>query len=314
VSATATFNRAAGLAGAGDLDAAGRTFLHAAAQEPTLYEAYLRALRCALSLVRQQKTPAVEPVPAIADSLVSVICCSVTPAKLATLTASLDAALSHWELVHIGDAQSLAEGYTRGMQRAKGDLLVFCHDDIRILAPDFSQRLRHYLARYDVIGVAGATRFAGPAALWGGPPHSHGWLVYNDGARQSIAVSSTRGPVVENAAILDGVFIAARREVAQSVGWDASTFDGFHLYDADFTVRAARAGARMAICQDLMIEHASRGGFDAAWSRYAERFARKFPALKIEPHHDGPNAVELSVQTDAEAVGVFSWLREWTKS
>jgi hypothetical protein len=41
---------------------------------------------------------------------------------------------------------------------------------------------------------------------------------------------------------MDGVFLAMRREVALSIGWDFETFDGFHGYDVDFTLRAANAG------------------------------------------------------------------------
>jgi len=37
--------------------------------------------------------------------------------------------------VRIPDARSLAEGYNRGLRRARGDLLLFSHDDVRIVTP-----------------------------------------------------------------------------------------------------------------------------------------------------------------------------------
>jgi len=41
------------------------------------------------------------------------------------------------EIIRISDAKSMCEGYNRGFAQAKGDLIIFCHDDIEFLIPTF---------------------------------------------------------------------------------------------------------------------------------------------------------------------------------
>ena len=76
--------------------------------------------------------------------------------------------------------------------------------------------------------------------------------------------------------VLDGLFLACRREVAEKIGWDQATFDNWHCYDVDFSFRAHLAGCKLAVCNDLLAIHASVGNFDETWKLYAERFAAKF--------------------------------------
>jgi tetratricopeptide (TPR) repeat protein len=262
-----------------------------------------------------QSTPAVRHAPPDphATTLLSVIVCSIDPGKLAALRANLGALLdgTPWELIHIGDAKSLAEGYTRGLQQARGARLVLCHDDIRILAPDFRRRLLAYLERYDLIGVAGSTLCSGPAVFWAGLPHAHGWVAYPDARGTVPCISSTRGPVVEGAQALDGLFLAARRELFERVAFDAETFDGFHFYDLDLSWHAHRAGARLAICQDLLIEHRSRGEFGQDWQRYAARFLAKYPELARTPASTLPFIFPAPPGDDAQARGVYAALTRW---
>jgi tetratricopeptide (TPR) repeat protein len=289
---------------------AGAQYLAAARAQPRLWDAYRGALECAHALPAHPSADAV--VAAEADTaLISVICCSISPEKLRTLQSNLSQHLDCWELVHIDDARSLSEGYARGLRRAIGDLLIFCHDDIRVLAPDFSARLRSYLRQFDLVGVAGSTRATGPAALWSGPPESHAWICYRENDRRFVSLGSAIGPVVSGAEVLDGVFFAGHRALFERIGFDQETFDGFHLYDIDFTWRAHRSGASIAICQDLMLEHASRGSFDARWQMYADRFRQKFPEFVFAPPASGPNSVEIEVNSDTEVISIYAWIREW---
>ena len=66
--------------------------------------------------------------------------------------------------------------------------------------------------------------------------------------------------------------IAARRDVAAALGFDAQPFDGFHLYDADFSLRASAAGCAVSVVSDITIYHRSTGDFDADWHRYHQSF------------------------------------------
>ena len=84
-------------------------------------------------------------------------------------------------------------------------------------------------------------------------------------------------------AILDGVLLAARREALAAVPFDTETFDGFHLYDIDWSYRASRAGFRLGVAGELLLVHASRGVYDERWQRYADRFCAKHDAGQSPP-------------------------------
>jgi len=213
---------------------------------------------------------------------ISIVTCSIYPERLAALQRNFRAALGARPHEHIvvTDAASLSEGYERGLRQARHPIVVFSHDDVELLSPRPFEALERALACHDIAGVAGATRVSGPAVMWAGHPHVHGWVAYPapDGAFAATAFSLESG-VLDGMQALDGMLFAARREAALAVGFDAATFDGFHFYDLDFTYRAHLAGLRVALTTDITLVHASRGGFDDAWRRYADRFTAKFPAL-----------------------------------
>lgn len=118
--------------------------------------------------------------------------------------------------------------------------------------------------------------------MWAGHPHLRGFVALPEpkkpGAVQATVFALECG-VLGGMQTLDGFFLAARREAAHAVGFDAATFDGFHFYDLDFTYRAHLAGMRLAVTTEVCALHRSLGSFDLDWRRYARRFAEKFPAL-----------------------------------
>jgi GT2 family glycosyltransferase len=211
--------------------------------------------------------------------MISIVICSITPAKLSAVKSNLSSLLGDeaHEFVAIHDAKSLAEGYNRGVAKSRGEILILCHDDIEILAKDFRERLLFRLRHYDLLGVAGSRRLAGPQWVSAGPPHIFGQVAHVDRADNSydVYVWSAPAPCVGGIRVMDGLFLAGQREVFEQVPFDDATFDGFHLYDVDFTFRAAKAGFELAVCLDLMVIHASSGHFDERWRQYAERFVRK---------------------------------------
>lgn len=266
---------------AGDWTGAAQSLSAAWRADPGQPLAAQGLLECAAQLVGVgQLAPRTEPGPR-AEGAISVIVCSVDPARLARLRTDLERefAAEDWELVHVGDARSLNDGYARGLARSRGELVVLCHDDIGLLSRHFAARLRERLASHDLIGVAGCTRLGGPKWFWAGPPHTASWVCQPHGAGWLLGLLGARGPVIDGAQALDGVFLAARRDALLQLGFDTQTFDGFHFYDLDLSWRAHRAGLRCAIALDLLLWHASGGNFATSWQPYAQRFLQKFPEL-----------------------------------
>jgi len=206
----------------------------------------------------------------------SLIVCSVDRARLDECVARYRAAFADeaFDLIVIDDAKSLAEAYNRGIARARGANLVFSHDDAFPISIAFADRLAAHLEQVDVVGIAGAT--AALSGFWGyaGQPHTHGHVIASapQGSHVDLLVWGASRRRVDDIRLLDGCMIAARRDVAVAIGFDAQRFDGFHLYDADFSFRASAAGHAVAVASDITVFHRSPGSFDAEWHRYNEKF------------------------------------------
>ena len=243
---------------------------------------------------------------------VSVIVCSIDSTKFDRVTQCyrrLLAEVPH-EIIRIGDARSLCEGYNRGVAQATGSVLVFSHDDIEILTEDFADRLLGHLEQHDLIGVVGSTRMAGTTWIDGGWPHSQGRVVHHDRpqGRYELSVYRVAGAVSAGAQAFDGLFFAARRAALERVKFDQSLFDGFHAYDLDFSFTAYQAGLRLAVVNDILIAHDSRGNFGERYRHYAARFATKHAAaLAQQPR--GPRWPIATVSFDsAQEVSAFAAL------
>jgi glycosyltransferase involved in cell wall biosynthesis len=220
-------------------------------------------------------------------SFFSVIICSIDALKFAHVSACYEQLLTDFphEIIGIHDARSLAEGYNRALRRARGDIIIFSHDDILILDPDFAWKISHRLQNFDILGVVG-THFVIAESWWcAGFPWLCGAIAHPLGRRVSLNIWNPKPwPVVDDIQGIDGLCIMACREVAEEIGFDEATFDGFHLYDLDFSFSAWRAGKKLGVCCDIPVIHASTGRYGKEHTRYGRLF--------IEKHKDA-----LSVNT-----------------
>ncbi len=305
--ADAHFNLGLTLKHQGERLAAARSLHTAWLRDPMLFDAAKHCVATIADCVRRGEACAV-PESAPDDSVrksVTIVLCSIDDAKhdrAVALYRRLFADVAH-EIVSVRDARSLAEAYNRAIARSTGEIVLLSHDDIDVLAPDFAARLSRQLREFDAVGIVGSARMDGPAVGWSGHPHLRGWITHHapGDAAWSVDVLDPRG-ASGDIVVLDGVLLAARREAFTAVPFDAGTFDGFHLYDIDWSYRAARAGFRLGVAGELLVVHASRGGYDAAWQSYADRFCAKHNAGRTPPKPSSFFGVALD---DADQVRAF---------
>ena len=279
----AHYNLAIALRQSGELRAAALEFRAASRLDPSDLDAVQNVVdTLGLAVERGTRLFHAPPQAACAEKApVSIVVCSIDPARLERMQASFRAGLDgrEHEFVVVRDARGLSEGYQRGLEAARHDLVVFSHDDVELASARPFDALQRALERHDVVGLAGSRVASGPAMAWAGQPHLFGSVAYPAGDRWKATVYSLATGVVGGMQALDGLLFAAQRHVALDVGFDAATFEGFHFYDLDFVYRAHLAGRTVAVTTEVLAIHASEGSFDAAWKRAAERFVRKFPEL-----------------------------------
>lgn len=167
----------------------------------------------------------------------------------------------------------------------------------------FADRLIAHLRRVDIVGVAGTTGLAAPVWTRAGWPALHGIVAHGepDGGRCAVSFYGPAAPPGAPVQALDGLFIAMRRTVLDSVRFDAATFDGFHFYDIDFTYAAHPAGCAIGVATDIALLHHSPGRADASYAVYAERFRAKYrDRLPTDP---GPQSPRLEIRVEVASRG-----------
>lgn len=246
---------------------------------------------------------------------VSIVVCSITPAKLEAVRRQFAQQFGHLdhEVIAIEDARSLAEGYRRGFAQSRGEVVIFSHDDVELVGAGFADRLLAHLERHDLVGVAGTSRLIDASWRATGFPYLHG-LVGHRLPEQDGVLACLYGVTDACVAVdaIDGVFMAARRELFSRVDFDAETFDGFHGYDVDLSFAARLAGCRVAVAADLAVVHQSGGQYGEDWQRYAERFRAKY-AAELAARREGvvPNGflAKPEVTDPAVYLRLVGWLR-----
>jgi GT2 family glycosyltransferase len=210
--------------------------------------------------------------------MTSIIIASIDEAKFQSTAAMYRSLFPNGsaEIIRIEDARSLAEAYNRGIHQSKGEQIILAHDDVEILSPVLADVVAGGLENFDIIGVAGTTHLTQPLWLAAGPPHIHGQVAHrNAGGGFVVDIYSSAQRTVANIQAMDGLFLALHRRAVGTARFDEKTFDGFHLYDLDFTYSAHRAGLRLAVCCDIQVLHTSVGNYDQNWQKYADRFLQK---------------------------------------
>jgi tetratricopeptide (TPR) repeat protein len=256
--------------------------------DPMLFEAGSQCVATIAECVRRGEVDVAWPI-AIDHgrrSSVLVVTCSIDETKRNNVRSLYERLFSGFplEIASVRDARSLADAYNAVVSQSSAEIVVLSHDDIDVLAPDFALRLIGALTEFDAVGVIGSTRMDGPTVGWSGHPHLRGWITHRmpGDSMYQVDLLDLRASAA-GAVVLDGVLLAARRGVLSAVPFDAVTFDGFHLYDIDWSFRASRAGFRVGVRGDLLVVHASRGRYDDAWERYASRFCEKYACGTAPP-------------------------------
>lgn len=221
------------------------------------------------------------------EHTISIITCSVDNAKFNAFKKNVKEIFGDdVQLIRIDDAVSIAEGYNRGIDQAYGDILIFCHDDIEFLNANAAEIIKYDLKENDIVGVAGTSLVKEGIWISAGQPFTHGQVLHelnqsDSGYNLCVYGLGRDDAIVHDIQALDGLFLGVRRDVVDKVRFDEQLFDGFHLYDLDFTYAAYLKGVRIIVDYKIHLLHKSIGKYDQNWKRYAERFNRKYS--KIDP-------------------------------
>jgi GT2 family glycosyltransferase len=191
------------------------------------------------------------------------------------------------------NSAGLSEVFNRALalsDESEPDVLVFCHDDVRIDDIYLVDHVISGLNHFDVIGVAGAKARQKCQLVWAGVVDNYDpstFVSLQDdgllsGAVGSLAIDGRRGvdyfgPTASACELLDGVFFAARRStlLKHQVFFDQQF--KFHFYDLDFCRTARSMGLRLGTWPiSVTHEYKTAGYFSSDWRNAAILYSAKW--------------------------------------
>lgn len=137
--------------------------------------------------------------------------------------------------------------YNRLLDQAKGDIIVFCHDDVVFVEDGWDARLTEFFSTYtyDIGGVVGVDKYNGGLLVKEGHPHCFGKFINRKGNELKVNLYGPRAEGKKLKAV-DGMFIAIRKGYKEKFD---EKLDGLFFYDIDYCLRGSVG------LIDLMIAH-----------------------------------------------------------
>ena len=167
---------------------------------------------------------------------------------------------------------NLFEAYNKGVEKAKGNILCFMHDDIEYLDTGWGERVTELFSSNPSIGacsVAGCQILRKSPSLFGISKYNAINIQKHDG--QWLDTCNEPVPL----ATFDGLWFCISRKCFETIAFDQDTFSGFHFYDMDTAVQLHAAGYSIMFIPHIPIRHNGKGATDVEWLTNSYKFYRK---------------------------------------
>jgi len=173
---------------------------------------------------------------------------------------------------------SLTELYNKGLNEAKNNIVVFCHDDIKFDTKNWGRKILNHFKRnssFGIIGVAGSRYMPSSGKWWEDFNKMHGAVYHeHEGKRWLSRYSTDIGNGLDEVLLVDGLFFGINKEnIKNTFNEDVR---GFHFYDVDFSFSNYLAGTKVGVCTDIKITHLSIGMTNDEWEKNRVLFAEKY--------------------------------------
>lgn len=212
--------------------------------------------------------------------MLSIIISSVCPDQLTLIKSNIESTVGiPYEVIVIDNKQAqmgLCEAYNIGARKARFDFLCFMHEDINLKTHQWGKKVINYFnddEKLGLIGVAGASYKSSVFSGWvpfGDTPKTidYGNIIQSFKYQDKPSAHFYSNPndlIIQEVAVLDGVWLCTKKEIMEKCPFDESIFKGFHCYDIDISLNIGRKH-KVAVVMDILIDHYSEGKFEKEWA------------------------------------------------
>ena len=185
----------------------------------------------------------------------------------------------HIEVIEIiNNGESLTHAYNRGLNQAKNDIVVFCHDDLTIETKQWGNKLLKQFEKnpeYGIIGVAGSKYMAETGQWWADKKKMYGRVQHtHEGKSWLSAYSADLGHELEEVVVVDGLFFAVDKTKLKTTFNES--VEGFHFYDVTFCFENHLKGVKIGVSTLVRVNHQSIGMTNQSWEDNRIAFAENF--------------------------------------
>lgn len=185
-----------------------------------------------------------------------------------------------YELVYILNKEGigLSPTYHNMLNVSDNDIIVFIHDDIEFIIPNWGKELVRMFEEnqeYGIIGVAGTSDF-NSRCIWWGNKHKYGQVLHRDNGKTFLTVfSELLDKDLEEVCVIDGLFMAVDR--TRIVNNFDEHIDGFHFYDIDFCLsNFLTKKVKIGVTTKIRVAHNSVGKLNEEWYKTREIIKDKY--------------------------------------
>lgn len=178
----------------------------------------------------------------------------------------------------VNNGVSLTKVYQDMLEKIDTDIIVFAHDDIEFLKPNWGReivRLFYENKDYGIIGVAGSAEFDENAAWWQYKDIYGQVLHRHEGQTWLTTFSPLLKEDLKEVCVVDGLFFAVNKNRITK-GFD-KTLEGFNFYEIDFCLSNFIDGkTKIGVTTNIRIAHNSIGETKPNWFENREKVNEKF--------------------------------------
>lgn len=192
--------------------------------------------------------------------------------------------------IHNPGLMGICEAYNKGLQKAKYDCLLFCHEDIMFNTNGWGVELVNiFVNNKDIglVGIAGSKHISKFPAPWWEHGKENNVMNLKHGHKpeeEEIAYVGWDNATanIQDVAVIDGVFIGMRKSAGIRFN---EQIKGFHNYDLSISVDFRSAGWRVVCTRNILLTHFSIGKLDNKWSKQVQNFYslyyKKLPIIPV---------------------------------
>ena len=206
--------------------------------------------------------------------MISVIICSVNPIQLQNISKNIAETIGlPYELIEIDNTNSkkgICSIYNDAAAKAKYNYLCFVHDDVKFHTMSWGGILSDLLNKADIglVGVSGTTYKSVIPSSWTACKKDFyriNTIQHSDENINPLKYNINPDLIsFSEVAIVDGVFLATRKEVISEFSFDEISLKGFHGYDFDLSMQITQK-YKIVVTHQILLEHFSPGKYNHQW-------------------------------------------------